>query len=569
VEKALKGLQTSFNIKKEQDDEEFAELSKTLNNNSIIKVNAEKNLELAKSAQEDLKKGEPWLLEKKSALEKTIGRIDKSMGKLVVEHNDYQKIVADADKKITDYETVINDVNTDAKKRENAEAAKDEEEQKIRLARSAQKSIEREKASLIDEREKSSKELENTEKSIHDPEKSKKEFKKIVDESSKEIDDAKVAIDAAKKEIIAPEQAIANATEVIDLITALLDDSDLSVEEKEAKMNAVGGQFYASTHSVLLGDHHLRNVVQAHMPGLAAQPVLTASNGNVPVGAALNTPAARTWANAWGYDGKTSMRQGESLQHKGSGIAVGADVRVADNVAAGALLAFEDGKVSNDKTLHAHTQLKSYSVGSYVSAQAGAVTLTGGLLYSKLDFDATRDMEKLAAGTGEAKASYKGHKTQAFAEVARAFELGEAGTVSPYLNLTQTWLHTDAVKEKGSALLPLEAKAQNTSALQSTLGVRTRVRLPVATPVSLSANLGWAHTFAKSVKASTRIVTAAGVVGDEMSMKGQAVAKDRVLVGVGVEAQVAKHATLALAYDGQFGSKYHDHAGSVQFKLRF
>jgi len=376
--------------------------------------------------------------------------------------------------------------------------------------------------------------------------------------SKKEIDDLQKTIDAAEKEIA-----------TADFVTALLGDDQTPAAEKEARMNAVGGQFYASTHSVLLADHHLRHVVQANLPGQAAQPVLTASNGNVPVGSAVNTPAARAWANGWGYDGKTSKSQGESLSHKGSGIAVGADVRVADNVAAGAVLAVEDGKVANDKTLYAHTSLKSYSVGSYVSAEAGSVTFAGGLLYSQLDFTSGREMNKLVAGAGEAKASYKGHKTQVFAEVARAFELGQSGTVSPYLNLTHTWLSTDAAKEKGTVLLPLQVKAQNTSALQSTLGVRTRVRLPVATPVSLTANLGWAHNFAKSVKASTRIVTAAGVVSDEMSLKGQAVSKDRALIGVGVEAQVAKNATLALAYDGQFGAKYKDHTGSLQVKVRF
>jgi len=58
-------------------------------------------------------------------------------------------------------------------------------------------------------------------------------------------------------------------------------------------------------------------------------------------------------------------------------------------------------------------------------------------------------------------------------------------------------------------------------------------------------------------------------VSDEMSMKGQAINKDRALVGVGVEAQVAKNATLAIAYDGQFGAKYKDHTGSLQVKVRF
>jgi len=331
----------------------------------------------------------------------------------------------------------------------------------------------------------------------------------------------------ANKRIVAADKTIATANAVANL----LDDTKLSPAEKEARDNAVGGQIYASTHAALLRDHGLRNVVQAHMPGLSAQPVLTASNGTVPVGTTLNTATTRTWASAWGFDGKTSgARQDGNLHHKGSGLAVGGDVRVSEHAALGLTLGYEDGKVANNDTLHAHTNVKAYTLGSYASVQAGAVTLQGGVLYSKLDLTTDRDLDKVLAGLGQAKASYKGSKVQAFAEVARAFELGAAATVTPYANLTQTWLHTDRAQERGTALLPVAVKAQNSRALQSTLGVRASYRLPTAAPVALTAHLGWAHAFGNAAKMSGNFAGSA----DNFALKAARTDKDHALVGVGV-----------------------------------
>jgi len=450
------------------------------------------------------------------------------------------------------------------------ERSKSIEENKNNLAKSALVSIEKNRKLLEEEAKTASEERrESIKTELGDLDNEMKPHKKItndfggvIEKINKNIEDGKKLIGEIDKELELVNAKLAEANQTIAQANAVNDllDSD------EATQNAVAGEVYASTNAVLLTDTHLRNVVQAHMPSLTAQPVLTASNGSVPVGASLHTPAARTWANAWGFDGKTSGKN--AVNHKGSGLAVGGDVRVADHVALGAVLAVEDNKVNSDRIIKAQTKVKSYTLGSYTSiAAASNVSVAAGVFYSTLDFDSNRDMS--AQNFGIAKASYQGHKVQAFAEVARAFEVGTAGTVAPYLNLTHTWLHTDAIREKGTALLPVEVRAKNDSALQSTLGVRAAYRLPMARPVSLTANLGWAHTFAKAAPKTTNRFVVAGVDSDSFTVQGQKMGKDRALIGVGVEAQVAKNATVALAYDGQFASGYQDHAGSVQFKLRF
>jgi len=391
---------------------------------------------------------------------------------------------------------------------------------------------------------------------------------KIADFDKKIAEQSKIIADATAK-IAAAELAIKTADVVADLLDP---DSKLSAEERHAGLQAIGGEAHASLRTVLLGNTQLRNVAQARMAGLhadrlaAGQSVLTASTGTPSVSPAmLNAPANRIWANTWGYDGKTTgNRDAADVNQRGQGIAAGVDVGVTENVSAGVLLGFEDGKITSGGVRKANTTVKSYSVGSYASAALGGVDLQAGVIYSRLDIDTHRDMAAL--GLGDAKASYKGYKVQAFAEGSRAFDVSDAATVAPYVNLTQTWLHTNAAQERGTTLLPLDVKAQNDSVFQTTLGVRAVYRLPTATPVSVTANLGWAHAFGDTAaKVSNHFAGA----DSRMTVKGSRMDKDRALVGVGVEALVAKNTTVALAYNGQFGAKDRDHAGSLQVKVRF
>jgi len=296
---------------------------------------------------------------------------------------------------------------------------------------------------------------------------------------------------------------------------------------------------------------------------LASAPVLLASNGTAPR-VNLNTPSQRLWVNTWAYDGDTKgSRNAAKTDQSGIGLALGGDVRVADGVTVGAMFGYEDGKVKNGGTRRSRTDVDAYSLGGYATADLGGVELQGGLIYSHMKLDANRTIT-VPGLAGKARASYDGYKVQAFMEAGLPLELGEA-TVTPYANLTQTWLHTDAAREKGSAAA-LRIGAQNDSVTQTTLGLRAAYQLPTAAPVALTAHLGWAHAFGDTkAKTSNRF----GTAGSRFAIEGNRMDKDRALVGVGIEAQLAPNATLAVGYDGQFGSKTKDHAGNVQVRVKF
>jgi len=331
----------------------------------------------------------------------------------------------------------------------------------------------------------------------------------------------------------------------------------------------LSGEIYGSARSALLSNNRLRNTVQARMQGLGAdelaiaKPVMLASTAATPIN--FNTPSQRLWVNTWGDDGHMDgNRNAAKTDYSGIGLALGGDVRVSGAVTAGALFAYENGKLKNGGTRRSQTDVDSYSFGGYATADVGAWELQGGLIYSLLKLDTRRHIT-VPGLVGRAKAHYSGQKVQAFIETGRVVQVANAASVTPYLNLTQTWLHTDRARESGTSAA-LQISAKNDSVFQTTLGMRAAYQLPTATPVALTANLGWAHVLGNT---KTNTTHRFGSASNSFSVQGTRMAKDHALVGVGVEAQVSSNATIAVGYDGQFGSSSKDHSGNVQLRVRF
>jgi len=172
-----------------------------------------------------------------------------------------------------------------------------------------------------------------------------------------------------------------------------------------AAMDNLSGEVYGSTRNALLTNNRLRNMAQARMQGLgadfaSAQPVMVASNGATSL--PLAAPSQRLWVNTWAYNGDTDgNRNAAKTDHSGIGLALGGDVSV------GALFGYEDGKVKNGGTRKSRTDVDSYSLGGYATANAGGIDLQGGLIYSHMKLDASRTIT-VGGLAGKAKSSYDG-----------------------------------------------------------------------------------------------------------------------------------------------------------------
>jgi len=336
--------------------------------------------------------------------------------------------------------------------------------------------------------------------------------------------------------------------------------------------NNLSGEIYGSTQAALSSNLHLHNAVQTRMGNLRAErldpsggQMLAANGASGLAGSSLYDPAQRLWVNTWVFDGHTDgNRNAARAEHSGSGVALGTDVRVNPSLTLGVLFGYEDGKVKNGDSRSSRTDIEGYSLGGYFSADAAGLDVRGGLVYSHLDLKSRRDIQ-LPGLSGRVKADYNGYRVQAFGEVGKAFSLTDDLLLSPYFNLTQSWLHTDKAKERGNAAA-LTVSAKSDSVTQTTVGVRPQYRLPTETPVAVNLNLGWAHAFGDTDSKTTNRF---GDTGNSFSVQGSKVDKNRAVVGAGLEAQISPNASFGFGYDGQFGSDYKNHTGTLEFKVRF
>jgi len=173
------------------------------------------------------------------------------------------------------------------------------------------------------------------------------------------------------------------------------------------------------------------------------------------------------------------------------------------------------------------------------------------------------------AFAGRVSADGKAHKVQVFAEAARAFALNESLTVSPYLNVAQVWLRSDAIRETATdtaAPTALEVVGQSDSVRVTTLGARAAVTLPTQTPIQVMADLGWARIFGDTNAATSNRFAGCG---KRFAIRGVGVDKNAALVGLGLQAQITPNASLSVGYQGEFGSNVRSHTGQVQFRMRF
>jgi len=331
------------------------------------------------------------------------------------------------------------------------------------------------------------------------------------------------------------------------LVAAFI-DAGLTPQQIRDGYDNLSGEIYASTRAAMLGSRRLRDAV--------------IQRARVPL------RDEKLWFDTWGFDGRHKGQTGiAQADHRGIGIALGANAPLSGTTTIGAVLGYEDDTVKHGASRHARAEVKAVSAGAYLASTIGGVKLNAGALYSYLDTDTQRRLW-IPTLQGRAKSDAKGHKVQVFAEVAKDFQLGNT-TVTPYAGVAQTWLKSNAARESADGqanLARLNIQGRTDSVTQTTVGVRAAVTLPTTRPVTVYGDLGWSHTFG-DVNNKTRNQFAGA--DERYTIKGTGVAKNTALIGAGVQAQVTPNATVTLGYQGEVGGKRKNHAAGVQVRVRF
>lgn len=212
-----------------------------------------------------------------------------------------------------------------------------------------------------------------------------------------------------------------------------------------------------------------------------------------------------------------------------------------------------DGKIDSDD-LH---------VGLYGASRFEPVKASYGFIYSHQDRDSSRPVVLSTSKFG-ASGSYNASVMQLWGELAWTGLSFNSISVEPYAGLSWMRVKADSVTEQaGTTALKTDFDTQNLGILS--LGARASTDFTLGTVgMKAKADLGW-NQFMGDRRAKATLA-----IGDEASAK---LASDKITglatVGLGVEAQVAKNASLGVSYTGAFGSDVKSNGIFAKLKVAF
>lgn len=326
---------------------------------------------------------------------------------------------------------------------------------------------------------------------------------------------------------------------------------------------AFGNALHARAFSALPGTQAGGSTAPTGMMPLGVKPTQTPGAGMVPSASSR----LQMWASAFDERTRTSgsdTRGTAEQTARQSGVATGADVRLAPDVLAGLAAGYSEGGVSTNARA-SHVSTTGYHLGGYGLKRIGNFYLSGSASYAGFDNRSKRTV----AGIGPAEvetASFSSNVISARVEVGQDFALG-AARVTPFFSLEAARYFAQAFTEEsarmggGAGTLGLAAQAARVDAMPATLGVRLRgaFGLPMAMRVEPSVSLAWVHNFARdrALDASfsaipTSTFTVAGARADADLLQARA----------GLDVRLSDTVTLG----GEIGTEQGAHTQNVSAK---
>lgn len=347
---------------------------------------------------------------------------------------------------------------------------------------------------------------------------------------------------------------------IYDAIASASNDEALLVR---AAFDQLSGEVHASAKGVLIDEtRHLReatvNRTRAALSGSAA-----AAPGQV-----VQRPADANlgiWGQAYGSWGRTDATSGTAkLDRSTGGFVFGVDAGIADNWRLGIAGGYAKSDIES-KSNFSKANVDNYNLAVYGGGQFGGLGLRFGVGHTWHRLDTERQLNVLGLrDTNQAK--YDARTIQLYGEAGYELNFG-AATVEPFLNLAYVHHQSDNFVERGTGLgSALSSRGQDESTGFSTLGLRVSKNFDLGGAKGLaSGTLGWRHAFGD---VDPRSVFSAG--GSSLfAITGAPIAENALLLGAGLDVEIAAGATLGVSYNGQIGNHTADHGVRGNFSIRF
>ncbi|WP_246327031.1 autotransporter outer membrane beta-barrel domain-containing protein [Burkholderia guangdongensis] len=286
---------------------------------------------------------------------------------------------------------------------------------------------------------------------------------------------------------------------------------------------------------------------------------LASQNGCTPTA----SPTRAVWGRLYGSHGRLSGDDASSVSRNLYGFVVGADAPVSDHWRVGIAGGASRSLLGTDSNQSATAT--GGTLALYASGQYDALGVRGGVAQAWYRVDSERN-PSFGGFSDHDTAGYNASATQVFGEVGYSMTLRNLA-FEPYVGLAYVNVSTGGFTESGGAAA-LKGDSGSTGVGYSTLGVRasTDVATMANGKVSVFGKIGWQHAFGGTVPTSTLSFASGGA---SFGAGGVPVARDSMLLGLGVDARVAKNLTLGLSYGGQFGSHVSDNALYADLLWRF
>ncbi|RZT94520.1 subtilase-type serine protease [Advenella incenata] len=313
--------------------------------------------------------------------------------------------------------------------------------------------------------------------------------------------------------------------------------------------DSLSGEMHASVASSLIDDSRyardaISNRLRAAFSVVQAASVAGAapSTDGVPV-----TASSAAWAQAFGAWGHLSSSGGTArLNRSSSGFFVGADGKLGDTWRAGLMGGYGSSSLRVDER-SSSASVDSYTLAAYAGTEQGAAALRLGAAHTWHKIDTKRAIPLFAR---TATSDYRARTAQLFGETSYRFDINGA-TIEPFAQLAYVRLHTDGFSEGGAAGLVARSGSQGNTF--STLGMRGEAVLGNTNTSQLiaRATVGWQHAFGR-VSPQTRFSFEGG---NPFTIEGVPLARDALVLDVGLTLQTASNLSINVSYTGQIARR--------------
>lgn len=332
----------------------------------------------------------------------------------------------------------------------------------------------------------------------------------------------------------------------------------------QAALNALSPEPYTglrdSGHRVVRAGsatvyEHLQGIMLANTEKIDSNQLVAATSTTMAKIDPSAIPTGKKGLNAWAKPYHYSADQNSKddffgYTHEFTGMSLGADYRVSDQLLVGMLVGLADGDVKYDE-VNTKTDMTSQYVALYGAGLWQNIYLHGQIGYFSHDFDTQRELDFIS------RTASSSHDADEYNIVAGGEYLGwqaNGWNLLPGLSFEYSYYDEEGFAETGAGSFNLSGDGNEDNSFASRLGLRCNKSYALTDMTFLpEIRAAWTHEFGDTDRdISTRF---AGSGADTFTVTGVDLERDTFSAGLGMSF-LTKTTAIFLNYDHEFASDY-------------